>query len=184
MIVGTGTMSQSDAFSALHENVWHASKNLPSVPHGGVFWIGFDEGDLYRSRQSPLRRLDFHGLIVTMADEDEDGIDKHRERSPLAPTQEIADAIVSRLLDLEQAQGRYIVPLHCVQGAYRSGAVVEWMVRDLGVQEDKTSRRVIQSPRQPTFNKAFLRMLTTASDRLAPPSMRAKILRNRQLSLR
>jgi hypothetical protein len=58
------------------------------------------------------------------------------------------------------------------------------MVRDLGVQEDKTSRRVIQSPRQPTFNKAFLRMLTTASDRLAPPSMRAKILRNRQLSLR
>ena len=181
MIELTGTLSWDDAREVINHDVWRASINLPSRLGAGAFWIGFDEGDKYKPRLSPLRRVYFPGIIVTMADEDEDGLDKGRKLSEIAPPQEIADAIVSHLLELEEASGRYVVPVHCYQGAYRSGAVVQWMVSDLRVPEDKTSRRLIESPKKPTYNKAFLRMLRTAADKLASPSMAARIARNRAL---
>jgi hypothetical protein len=182
VIVGTGTLSRDDVVEVLGRDVWRSSKNLTSMPHSGTFWIAFDEGFYFPERKSPLRSVNFTGLIIVMADEDEDGFDRGRPLSRIAPTQEIADAVVRHLLDIEEAAGRYIVPVHCMQGAYRSGAVVQWLVSDFGIQEDKTSRRLLNSPTSLTYNKAFLRMLKTAADRLANPVMADRIRRHRALS--
>lgn len=61
------------------------------------------------------------------------------------PTLEQAREIVNYLLRLHGDYRRYALLAHCHYGLFRSGAVVEWLVYDLGIglRDHELSRRIV-----------------------------------------
>lgn len=169
MIVGTGTLSRAAAAMELMS---------PTSRTGGIThdirWIGFDEGEDYPARYSPLRTAppSVVGIVVEMHDFDPDERNSKWEGPPPDPypTPRLAANVVSYVLSWHRRREKVALIVHCMAGRYRSGAVVEWVTTDLGVPEYPWSNRRFDDfgnrLEHGTANKTFLRMLRQAHDRL------------------
>lgn len=129
-------------------------------------WIGFESSS---ADASPLHaHYDGASLVLRCVDWDVD--DRHAHwgsalqcHSP--PTAEIAAQIVRFVRELHTAEAVYVLCVHCGAGRYRSGAVVEWCARRLGVPEHPLSTR--HTPDENgitahTANRTLLRLLLAA----------------------
>lgn len=155
MIIKTGTLSLEQARSMIEDG---------SPLHWQTAWIGFDTND---EDESPLRSAKGSSLVIRGDDFDPDG--RHffhdvlgiKPKNPL--TMDHARQIVDFVLRHHGSMKPYVIPVHCYAGLFRSGAVVEWMRRDLGIVEDIDSNRLrVNGDELRTYNITLLKLLRAA----------------------
>jgi len=175
-IILTGTMSRHDAENMIFDGKWTACQSFRSAPSDKMLWIGFDEGESYPTRLSPIRTKSFSrmidsgrhsGIYVIMADYDPEGRDRGLAPDIFPPTQEVAEGVVRFLIDADVSGENIAVAVHCFAGVYRSGAVVQLLRDDFGVAEDPSSRRLIENRKELTYNRYFYRLMSEAMSKLA-----------------
>lgn len=171
MIVSVSTYSRAQAQAALSKPVLMAEDySNPDYLHEA--WIGFAtraDGRSPIDTAKPGCRPEM-GLVTCVHDV---GCDEasaaaydpiRAAKSTVEPRPEQADSIVNFVMLLHRDDKRWRLNVHCHGGQYRSGAVAEWMILDLGVPELPESCRLqvfgIGRPLEKrTYNATILRLL-------------------------
>ena len=161
MIERVATFSRADAVAAL-ANGFPADHPFANMRRA---WVGFAVGS---DGPSPLRiYYDGPSLVLRVADVNRPASEDRDKRddplSEIRPTLKHARRIVDFVLELHSYDAAIALCVHCHAGFHRSGAVAEWVSRDLHVVESECSRRIeVCGNMDPTKNELILRLLREA----------------------
>ena len=162
MLTRVATFTRADAVSVLANGFpWdHPFARMRRA------WVGFAVDS---DGPSPLLTYnDGLSLVLRVADmnypPERDESEARSLRSfDIVPTLRHARHLVNFVLELHSYSQHIALCVHCHAGLHRSGAVAEWVHRDLGVIEDECSNRIkVCGNMDPTANPTILRLLRTA----------------------